>query len=245
MKKIILIFLILLAGLARAQTVKVAAAGNLRFIMDEIKVRYAKINTRADIRVTLGSSGTLYQQILNGADFDLFLSADKVFPDKLKKQGMVSGGVRTYAFGKLVLWSNTLNVSKGMNILFDKSVHRIAVAKPQLAPYGDRAIQCLKYYNYLEKLKSKIVYADNIAQAAQFAQSGNAEVAFIALALALGPEMKSGNYFMLDSRTYKPVEQAMVQINGKKKNMEAAKFMQFVSGKSCKDIFEKYGFIHP
>jgi molybdate transport system substrate-binding protein len=244
MKKLLVILLTTLSISLQAQTVRIAAAGNLRFILDEIKAKYASVNSKANITVNLGSSGALFQQITNGANFDIFMAADKIYPDKLKAQGIVSGEVKTYAFGKLVIWSNTVDVSKGLAILTDKSVNKIAIAKPDVAPYGNRAIECLKYNKLFDQIKSKIVYADNIAQAAQFAQTGNAEVGFIALALALGPDMK-GSYYELDTKSYKPVEQAMVLVKSWQSNPEAAKFMKFVLSATCKPIFEKYGFIVP
>lgn len=244
MKKIIILLFLALSISIQAQKVKVAAAGNLRYILDEIKVKYAKVSPKANISVNLGSSGALVQQITNGADFDLFMAADIIYPEKLKAQGMVKGDIKTYAFGKLVIWSNTVDVSKGLDIISDKSVNRIAIAKPDVAPYGARAIECLKYYKLYDKVKDKIVYADNIAQAAQFAQTGNAEIGFLALALALAPDMK-GSYFVLDTKSYKPVEQAMVLLKSWQTNPEAAKFMNFVLSADCKPIFEKYGFIVP
>lgn len=244
MKKTIICLIMVLSVGLQAQTIKIAAAGNLRFILDEIKTKYAKINPNTDIVVNLGSTGTLFQQIVNGADFDLFMAADKVYPNKLKDQGIVSGEVKTYAFGKLVIWSNTVDVSKGLEILTDKSVNHIAIAKPEVAPYGDRAVQCLKYYNLFDKVKDKIVYADNIAQTAQFAQTGNAEIGFLALSLAMAPEMK-GTYFLLDMKSYKPVEQAMVLIKGWESKPEAARLMRFILNDDCKPVFRKYGFIIP
>lgn len=244
MKNIFLTLLMAISLSLQAQTVKIAAAGNLRFVLDDIKEKYTQLNPKATIIVNLGASGALVQQITNGAEFDLFMAADKMYPDKLKAQGIVSGKVQTYAFGKLVLWSNTVDVSKGLTILTDKAVKRIAVAKPDLAPYGARAIECLKYYKLFDKLKGKIVYADNIAQTAQFAQTGNAEVGFLALALAMAPDMK-GSYFVLDTKSYKPVEQAMVLIKSWQSNPEAAQFMKFVLSEQCKPIFEKYGFLVP
>jgi molybdate transport system substrate-binding protein len=186
----------------------------------------------------------LYQQIVNGADFDLFMAADKIYPDRLKTQGVVSGEVKTYAFGKLVIWSNTVDVSKGIDVITDKPVNRIAIAKPEVAAYGNRAIECLKYYQLYDKVKDKIVYADNIAQAAQYAQTGNAEIGFLALALATAPDMK-GSYYILDTKSYKPVEQAMVLIKSWQINSEAGNFMNFVLSTECKPVFEKYGFIVP
>jgi molybdate transport system substrate-binding protein len=238
-------FLVLLITLNfQAQTVKIAAAANLRLVLDDIKEKYALLNPKAKIIVNLGASGALVQQITNGADFDLFMAADKMYPDKLKAQGIVTGKVQTYAYGKLVIWSNTVDVSKGLNILTDDAVKHIAIAKPDVAPYGSRTIECLKYYKLFDKVKDKIVYADNIAQTAQFAQTGNSEIGFLALALAMAPDMK-GSYFVLDTKSYKPVEQAMVLIKSWQSNLEAAKFMKFVLSKQCKPIFEKYGFIVP
>lgn len=244
MKKAFILLFMALSISLQAQTVKVAAAGNLRYILDEIKVKYAVAHPKTSILVNLGSSGALFQQITNGAGFDLFMAADKIYPEKLKAQGIVKGAIQTYAFGKLVIWSNTVDVSKGLDIITDNVVQRIAIAKPDVAPYGARAIECLQYYALFDKVKSKIVYADNIAQAAQFAQTGNAEIGFIALALALAPDMK-GTYYVLDTKSYKPVEQAMVLMKSWQSNPEAASFMNFVLSAECKPIFEKYGFIVP
>lgn len=231
------------AGL-HAQNVKIAAASNLRFVLDEIKLKYREVNPKANLVINLGGSGVLFQQITNGADYDIFMAADKAFPEKLKTSGLAKGEVRTYALGKLVIWSKTLEVSGGMNILSGGLVHRIAIANPDLAPYGSRAIECLRYYNLFDKVKSKIVFADNIAQAAQFAQSGNAEVGFLALSLVLSPEMK-GSYFMPDPQSYKPIEQALILIKDPQSNPDADKFVKFVLGAYCKPIFEKYGFTVP
>lgn len=246
MRKIIIIVAFMFATSGYAQTVKVAAAANLRYILDEIKAKYAISSPVVQIDVTLGASGALTQQIINGAAFDLFMAADIKFPQKLKEQGCVIGTVKTYGYGKLALWSTVLDVSEGIELLKKPSIKRISIAKPELAPYGERAVQCLKYYGFYESSKNKIVYADNIAQAAQFAESGNAEVAFIAYALLFGPEMKGkGSFYLLDTQSYQPVEQACVLLKTWKPNPEAAKFMQFVLGNDCKPIFEKYGFMIP
>jgi molybdate transport system substrate-binding protein len=231
---------------AHTQTVRVAAAANLRYILDDIREKYAAVNPGARIDITLGASGALTTQIVNGAAFDFFMAADITFPQKLKEMGCTSGAVTTYAFGKLVLWSNTVDVSKGIAVINEKDITHIAIANPEIAPYGERAVECLKYYHLYEKSKNKLVYADNIAQAAQFAQTGNAEVAFTAYALVFGPEMKDrGKYVVLDTISYKPVEQACVLLKGRERNPEAEKFMKFVLSSECKPIFEKYGFMVP
>lgn len=244
MKRIFIFIAFVFALSAQAQTVKVAAAANLRFVFEEIKASYAIANPKATVTANFGSSGALLQQILNGAEFDIFMAADNQFPVKLKDQGAASGEIKTYARGKLVLWSNTTDVSRGLEMLTNPSVKRIAIAKPDLAPYGDRAIQCLKAAGLYDKVKDKIIYADNISQTAQFAQTGNAEVAFLAMSLTLTPEMK-GSVYVIDTKIYKPVEQAMVMVKSWKINPEAAKFMKFVLSEACKPIFEKNGYIVP
>ncbi|HEX7585845.1 MAG TPA: molybdate ABC transporter substrate-binding protein [Prolixibacteraceae bacterium] len=244
MKRIVIFIASWIALSAQAQTVKVAAAANLRFVFEEIKASYIKANPMADITANFGSSGALFQQILNGAEFDIFMAADNVFPAKLKDQGAASGEIKTYALGKLVLWSNTIDLSKGLGVLTDPSVKRIAIAKPDLAPYGDRAVECLKSAGLFDKVKDKIIYADNISQTAQFAQTGNAEVGFLAMSLTLAPEMK-GSVYVIDPKSYKPIEQAMVLLKVLKANHEAAKFMKFILSDSSKPIFEKYGYIVP
>lgn len=244
MKRILTIIAFWLAMSTQAQTVKIAAAANLRFVFDEIKASYAIANPKVTVTANFGSSGALLQQILNGAEFDIFMAADNTFPVKLKDQGAASGEIKTYALGKLVLWSNTIDVAKGMSVLTDPSVKRIAIAKPELAPYGDRAIECLKSAGLYDKVKDKIIYADNISQTAQFAQTGNAEVAFLAMSLTLTPEMK-GSVYVIEPKSYKPVEQTMVLVKSWKSNPEAVKFMKYVLSAECKPIFEKNGYIVP
>ncbi|MFA9388930.1 MAG: molybdate ABC transporter substrate-binding protein [Prolixibacteraceae bacterium] len=244
MKRILSILLVLISIGVSAQTVKVAAAANLRFVFEKIKTSYEESNPGTKIEVNFGSSGTLLQQILNGASFDVYMAADDKFPVKLKDQGAAWGEIKTYAQGKLVLWSATIDVSKGIEIVTEVQVKRIAVAKPELAPYGDRALGILKKAGLYEKVKDKLVYADNISQAAQFAQTGNAEVGFLAMSLTLCPEMK-GAVYELDSKSYKPINQAMVLVKTRKSNPEAAKFMSYVLSPACKSIFENFGYIVP
>ena len=229
-----------------AQTVRVAAASSLRYILEDIKVLYHKVNPNSVIEVSLGASGALTQQIIHGAPFDFFMAADVTFPQKLQQEACTVGDIKTYGFGKIVLWSNTLDVSKGLSILSEKRVTRIALAKPEIAPYGAAAVQCLKFYNLYDVLKPKFIYADNVSQAAQFAETGNAEASFIAYALVIGPELcNKGTYFVPDPKSYKPVEQACVLIKNSKGNPEALKLMNFILSDACRPLFEKYGFYVP
>lgn len=245
MKRIIISLAILfVAILGSAQKVNVAAAANLRYVLEEIKSVYVKQHPQAIINFTFGSSGTLVQQIMNGATFDLFLAADNEYPLKLKEKGLTVGAMTTYAFGKLAIYSTTLNVEKlGLGVLKNPTIKKIAIANPATAPYGERSIELLKKQKLYDQLKSKIVFGDNISQAAQFAFTGNAEVGFIALSLALAPEMAGkGTYYIVPQSLYKPIEQACILIKTSVLNTEASKFKKFILSAPTKSIWEKYGY---
>jgi len=248
MKRIIISLAILLATITlSAQKVNVAAAANLKYVLEEIKTAYIKQNPKAKVNLTFGASGMLVQQITNGALFDFFMAADNEFPLKLKDKGLTTGNMSTYAFGKLVVYSTTLDVEKrGLDILKDPIVKRIAIANPETATYGERAVELLKDKMLYDGLKSKLVIGENISQTAQFAFTGNAEIGFIALSLALVPDMESkGSYYIVPQSLYKPIEQACILIKTPVLNTEAAKFKKFVLSPVTKGIWEKWGYKTP
>ena len=248
MKRSVLIICLMIFTLSSiyAQKVNVAAAANLRYVLEDIKNEYQKLNPQSKINITYGSSGNLVQQIINGATFDFFMAADNNFPLKLKEKGVTYGDMKTYAFGKLAIYSTTLDVSKGISILSEPGVKKISIAKPETAPYGDRSVELLKSQDVYESLKSKIVFADNISQAAQFAFTGNAEVGFIALSLALAPDMiNKGQYHIIDQSLYTPVEQACILIKQNIACSEAKKFMNYVLSSDTKELWSKYGYSSP
>jgi len=231
----------------QAQKVNIAAAANLKYALEEIKNEYIKSHPKAKVNLTYGSSGTLVQQILNGAGFDFFMSADNEFPLKLKAKGLTTGAISTYAFGKLVIYSTLLDVNKkGLNVLEDAKIKKIAIANPETATYGTRSVELLKKMKLYDGLKSKIVFGENIAQTAQFAFTGNAEIGFIALSLALAPDMsEKGNHFVVPENLYSPIEQTCVLIKNATINTEAGRFKQFVLSAATKGIWEKYGYRVP
>jgi len=248
MKRIIISFAILLAAITiSAQKVNVAAAANLRYVLEEIKTAYVKQHPKAKVNLTFGASGMLVQQIQNGASFDFFLAADNEFPVKLKDKGLTTGSMSTYAFGKLAIYSTTLDVEKlGLEALKSSAIKKIAIANPETAPYGERAVELLKSQKLYDGLKSKIVIGENISQAAQFAFTGNAEVGFIALSLALAPDMDNkGGYYVIPQSLYKPIEQACILLKTPVLNTEAAKFKKFVLSPDTKAIWEKWGYKTP
>ncbi len=237
----------LIVGSTMAQRVNVAAAANLRYVLEEIKTAYLKSYPKSIINLTFGSSGTLVQQISNGAAFDFFMAADNEFPLKLKDKGLTTGSMTTYAFGKLALYSTTFDVNTlGLDVLKDASVKRIAVANPETAPYGERSLALIKSLGLQEALKPKLVVAENISAAGQYAFTGNVDVGFIALSLALAPDMAGkGSYYVVPKKRYKPIEQSCILIKRSVLNTEAIRFRTFVLSKAVQPLWEKFGYSLP
>lgn len=245
MKKIIIVFTLCLACIVpvNAQTVKVAAAANLRYVLESIKEKYETENKGVRIEIIFGSSGTLTQQISNGAPFDFFMAADVDFPVKVKELGFASGDVRTYIYGKVAMWSLTVDVTKGIHTVTLPSVKKIAIADPPKAPYGQNAVAVLKNQGLYDKIASKIVWGENISQAAQFAFSGNAEIGFIALSLALAPDMRGkGIYYVLPPDICPPVEQACVLLKNGAENKNVKDFMNYIMSPACHDLWIEFGY---
>ena len=246
MKQIFILIAFVFALSARAQTIKVAAAADLRYALDEVVKEFKKSNAGANIEVIYGSSGNAFTQISNGAPFDVYFSADILYPQKLKEAGLTLTEPKLYAIGRIVLWSASLDVNKGLSVLAEKPNIKIATANPEHAPYGQRSVEALKYYKLYEKVKKQLIYGENISQAAQFCLSGNAEAGLIALSLVLSPSMSNhGKYVLIDEKSHRPLEQSYVILNQAKENRLAFSFAEFISSPAARLIFEKYGFTLP
>lgn len=247
MRRIILAFtLILVLFPVHSQRISIAAASDLRYAMDDIIRAYKKQNPGIEINITYGSSGKFYQQIVNNAPFDLYFSADMMYAQKLFELGMTSSPPELYALGYTVIWSNKVDISRGIHSLINSKINKIAIATPSHAPYGKRAEESLIYYNIYDKVKDKLVFAENIAQTAQFIQSGNAEIGIIALSIALSPAMqKAGTYYLIDKKSYSPLKQGFVVLKNKKTNAAAQSFAGFIMTTRAKEILRKYGFSIP
>jgi molybdate transport system substrate-binding protein len=229
-----------------SQSISIAAAADLRYAMDELKKEFLKINPDIKVDVIYGSSGNLYQQIINQAPYNIFFSADISYPKKIDSLNLAGIKPKLYAIGHLVLWSSTIDVSKGMEVLNNSSVKKIAIANPAVAPYGKRAVECLKYYKLYDKVVNKIVKGENVSQAAQFVLTGNAEAGIIALSLALSPQMMSkGKYFYIDEKSYSKLEQSYIIIKKSETNKSVIKFIKFIETEQARKIFVKYGFKLP
>lgn len=254
----VLAVLAVLGGNALAQTaphgshrIRVAAAADLKFALDELVTKYKASHPGVEVAVTFGSSGNFYQQLSNKAPFDLFLSADAEYPMKLVEAGLaVKGSEFLYAKGRIVAWvrkDSTLDIEKrGMEALLDPSVHKIAIANPRVAPYGRAAEAALKSAGIYEKVQDRLVLGENIAQTAQFAESGAADVGLIALSLAAAPAMKDkGRFWPVPAKLHPPIQQGGATMIWAEAPAATAEFRAFLTGNDGLSVLEHYGFDRP
>jgi molybdate transport system substrate-binding protein len=248
-KQFILPAVVFLAHLCVAQEITVASAADLQFAMQDIAARFQKESGKT-VAVTYGSSGNFFQQIQNGAPFDMFFSANLDYARKLETAGLTEpGSFYEYAKGKIVIWvpqESKLDLSSGLAALLNPAVHKIAVANPQHAPYGQAAVAALQKENIYDKVKDKLVLGENISQTATFVISGSADVGIVALSLALSPTMKDkGRYVEIPADEYPPIEQACVILRSSQNNAVANQFLTFIKTSAIGEVLKSYGFVVP
>ncbi|MBI2559734.1 MAG: molybdate ABC transporter substrate-binding protein [Planctomycetes bacterium] len=236
-------------GYAQSKEILVAAASDLNFAMNDIVKAFEVNHKEVKVKVSYGSSGTLFAQISNGAPFDVFFSADIQYPELLEKDGLVLPGSKTlYAIGKLVLWvpkDSIIDIeNSGINVLTHPSIRKIAIANPQHAPYGRVAIAAMQNLGVYERVKGKFVFGENISQTAQFVQSGAADIGIIALSVALSPSMQTaGRYWEIPPDSYPLIEQGYVILRNGNNHDAARIFTDFFSSSEGKKILAKWGFL--
>jgi molybdate transport system substrate-binding protein len=238
---------LLVATPLQAGQIHVAAAADLRFAMDEIIALFEKSHPGDRIEVNYGSSGKFYAQIRNGAPFDLFFSADSELPEKLVQEGLAIPEVEPYALGHIVLWRpgsdarppTLANLPRVEN-------RRIAIANPKHAPYGMRAVEALKAAQVWDAVESRLVFGENIAQTAQFVQTGNADIGIIALSLALAPAFAGkGSYTPIPADLHQPLRQGFVILKYGEGKALAKAFATFFGNPDVRQIMSRYGFSVP
>jgi len=234
---------------AQQPQLNIAAASDLKFALTDLASTYEK-QSNVKINLTFGSSGNFFAQIQNGAPFDIFFSADSDYPRKLNEAGLVlPNSADSYAIGKLILWSpanSKLNPEKsGWQSLLDPSVQKIAVANPDHAPYGRAAAEALKNSGLYEKIKSKLVFGENISQTAQFVQSGNVEIGILAASLVHSPAFASGHSWQIPQNQYTPLLQSFVVLKACTNKDAALAFLAYIKSPAARAILEKYGFAKP
>src|SRR5262245_34335305 len=239
----------LIAATASAQGLRIAAASDLQAALPVVAERFEKA-TGQKVSLTFGSSGNFFSQIQNGAPFDLFLSADIDYPRRLEQAGLAErGSLQQYATGRLVLWTrhdSGVDVRRGLSVLTEPKVGKIAIANPAHAPYGRAAVAALRHEGVYERVQSKLVLGENISQAAQFVQSGNAEAGILALSLALAPALKSaGTYVEIPAAFHPPLEQAAVVLAASPQKALARRFLAALKQPEIVEILRSYGFALP
>ena len=255
MKKCILFGVVLLCGLfsnpvqsstASAEELAIAAASALNWAMKEVTAKF-ETASGAKVSLSIGSSGNLYSQIRNDAPFDLFFSSDIGYPKKLEEAGMTEPGtLYRYAVGRLVLWvpkESQLDIEKGMELLRNSGIKKVAIPNPKHAPYGRAAVSALNHFQMYDAVKDRLAIAENTSQAAKFVESGAADVGIIALSLALSPNMKAaGHYWEVPADAHPVIEQGAVILKQSKKQELAKQFLDFVRGNEGQEIMQRYGF---
>jgi molybdate transport system substrate-binding protein len=238
------------SGVAQAEEITVAAASDLNFALKEAASQFERqTGTRA--KITLGSSGNLFSQIQNGAPFDAYFSADVSYPQRLEESGQaVPGSLYRYAVGRLVVWmpnrAGLPSLRRGLQVLLEPAIRKIAIANPKHAPYGRAAVEAMRHAGVYEAVKGKLVLGENISQAAQFVESGAADTGLIALSLAMVPAMQqAGHYWEIPQEAYPPIEQGAVALKNGRNREGARAFLSFLQQREGREILRRYGFVIP
>ncbi len=241
-----LLVLLSLSSLLFSDVIKVALAANVTYAIDELKKEFNKLHPDIKVLTTISSSGKLTTQIRHGADFDLFLSANMNYPKALYKDGIAKTKPVVYAQGSLILLSTKKrDFSKGIDIITEDSIKKIAVANPSLAPYGKATVEALKSLKLYDKVKDKFIFGESIGQTVIYTIRA-ADVGFIAKSTIFSPKLKGfekgKNWIDIDPKTYNPISQGMVLL---KESKDAKAFYDFMLSDDAKKILKKYGYIVP
>ena len=240
------------AGHARApepEELAVAAAANLTQVAGTLGQKF-QAATGVRTVFSFASTAQLTQQIENGAPFDVLLSADIDYPRRLEESGQAErGSLYEYATGHIVLWTRNdsgIDVKRGLTVLTEARVRRVAIANPEHAPYGRAAVAALRHERLYERVQQKLVLGENISQAAQFAQTGSADVGLLALSLARSPALKSsGTYVEVPESWYPPIEQAAVVLASSRQKALARQFIEYLKRPASVRVLQSYGFAVP
>ena len=247
---------LVLPAAASAPAVSLAAASDLISCLDALNAAFlqienpkSKIENPTTLTVVTGSSGNFFAQIKNGAPYDIFLSADLSYPRALIDARLADPASLTpYAIGRLVLWTTRtdLALTDLATTLRDPRVKKFAIANPAHAPYGRAAQQTLASLGLSAAAAPKLVLGENIAQTAQFVQSGNADSGLVALSLVLSPTLRErGHWQEIPATLHAPLEQAAVLTTRGAANPAAARYLVFLRSPAARKIFERFGFVLP
>lgn len=225
-------------------------AANARFVFEELTPLFQQ-RTGIKVTVTYGASGILYSQIISGAPLDLFYSADNEYLERLEKEELTQeGSLRFYAIGRLAVWTqknSPLDVEgRGIQALLDQRARKIAIANPQVAPYGQAAVAAMQHYGVYDQARDRLVLGENISQTVQFVQSGAADVGLVALSAILAPKLKEqSKYWVVPEAAHEPLEQAVAILKGAKNLGAARRFEEFMKSQEAAAVLRRYGYRIP
>lgn len=230
-----------------AEKITIAASAQLKLPMDEIVGRFNRAHPGEHVVVVYGSSGKLLAQIQQGAPYDIYFSADMEFPRELANKGLAASPVRHYASGRIVMWSSTHDATQlTLESLKTPAFPRISIANPIHAPYGKRAEEALRAASIWTAIEPKLVFGESVAQAAQFVQTGNAQVGIIALAQALDPRLeRQGGYWLIPKHLHQPLAQGFVITQGAAASDLAQQFSEFMFSDTAQQVLTRYGYELP
>jgi molybdate transport system substrate-binding protein len=248
MKRInIFLWVLLLSTPLSAGKITIAVAANVSYAIEELKEEFIKAYPQTSVAITLGSSGKLAAQIKNGAPYGLFMSANMKYPEALYSDKIALNKPVVYAQGGLAYLSvKERDFSKGMALLEEEKIERIAIANPKTAPYGKAAVEAMKKAGVYERIKAKLVYGESIAQTVSYTVTA-AQIGLIAKSSLYSPHMavyKEGvNWVSVDPKLYTPIKQGVVLLRYGRDNAEYKAFYDFILSDQAKRIFKRYGYI--
>lgn len=224
----------------------IAVAANVQFAMEELEAAFEE-TTGIPVEIVFGSSGKLTAQITQAAPYDIFVSADIKYPESLYENGRAAHEPKIYAYGALVVWTmKNLDVKQdSLHVLTEESLHKIAIANPTMAPYGEQAVRALQYYKLYEKVQAKLVFGESIAQTNQYILSGACDIGITAKSVVLSPELKTtGTWVEINPAAYEPIAQGVIITRyGQEHHAEAAQqFYDFLFSEQADRIFAAYGY---
>lgn len=240
-----LAFFLALGGPAAGEKAAVAVAANFTEVVEQLGEDYERASGH-ELTFAVGSTGKLYAQISYGAPFDVFLAADQARPERLEKDGMVVADSRfTYAAGRLSLWSAEPDRigDDGAATLREGDFRLLAMANPDLAPYGAAARQTLENFDLWDRLRDKVVMGETIGQAHALVASGNAELGFVALSYVLSPRNEvAGSRWDVPARLHSPIRQDAVLLKRAADNPAARGFLDYLRGEKARAVIETFGY---
>lgn len=241
---VIFILFFLFSCKSDSKKLRIACAANLAYTIEEIAEEFEK-ECDCEVEIVTASSGQHSNQILNGAPFDLFISANLENANLLKVKGQIDGAIQIFAECKLILWSYKHEV-KGIEILESNDLKKVAVANPKTAPFGYAAMEFLSNTGIIQRVKPKLVFGESVSQTNLFLTSGSADIAITAKSAPFNPKLKTeGNWYEIDSDQYPPLLQCAAVIESSEKKALAKDFQKFLDSQTSRKILIKNGYDMP